>query len=95
MAKSPTGAAASAGSKPKAPRGPIKRVFHIFYKATDENGNPASGVKISIDRVMSDARKVVDFMDSPEAEGLKRFKYEVISVQRADGTTEEEGKQVA
>lgn len=73
------------GKKP-VNRAPQKRTFHFFIKAVDEAGNPISGVKLKVERIITDARKVIEFMDTPEyAElGLTRVKHEIISTKRGD-----------
>lgn len=80
MAKSPN----TASDKPKAKRGPQKRVLHIFYKTnTGADGQPM----VEIVNVMSDARKVLEYVDSPEyqGQGIKRYKHEIVSTPREDG----------
>ena len=82
-------------TKRKQQRAPQKRVLHIFYKAgaPDASGQPT----LEIVKVLGDARKVIEFMDDPKyaEQGLRRYKYEVISEPRnADGTdTEEAGEE--
>ena len=81
----------TAGSDKKVvKRGPQKRVFHIFDRA-GADGN------LEIVNVLTDARKVVDFIDTPEyaQQGLKRFKYEVTSQVRDDGSEDHSGAAVA
>lgn len=88
MAKSPN-TNTTEGTEKKS-RAPQKRVFHIFYKAETTDGSPVpDNVKVTIATIMSDARKVVEFMDSPAAEGLKRYKHEIVS--NAKGETVAEG----
>jgi hypothetical protein len=73
-------------------RAPQKRTFHFFVRVTDEAGNVIPGAKLKVDRIMSDARKVVEFLDTPEYanSGLTRVKHEIISTRRGDvdGATE-------
>lgn len=95
MATSPTAArsmsAASVNKKQK-PRAQQKRTFHFFLKITDEAGNVIPGAKLHVERIISDARKVIEFMDTPEYadKGLTRVKHEVIANKRGgedDGAT--------
>lgn len=84
MARAPKTADASAPAKPRAPQ---KRVLHIFYAPK------ADGNGIEIINVMSDARKVIEFMDSAEyldTPGIKRYKHEVISEPRGGSDDAEE-----
>ncbi len=75
-----------ADAKKKVQRQPQKRILHIFYKATtDASGQPS----LEIVNVFSDARKVVEFFDSPASEGTKRYKYEVVSEPRGGSDTGE------
>lgn len=70
------------GTEKKAPRA-VKRVSHVFYKATTNDGSPVpSNVTVEVVTILTDARKVVEFMDSDESAGLKRFKYETVSTPR-------------
>lgn len=74
-------------------RGPQKRTFHFFVRVTDEAGNPIPGAKMQVERIISDARKVIEFMDTPEYPnmGLVRVKHEVIGNKRGgedDGATQ-------
>lgn len=85
MAPKTTSTDASAPAAPKKPRAPQKRVLHIFYKsAPDANGELA----VQIVKVMSDARKVVDYLDSPEfqGQGIKRYKHEIVADAKGDLT---------
>ena len=87
MATSPT------PMKKKQPnRAPQKRTFHFFLKVVDADGQPIQGAKLQVDRIISDARKVIEFMDTPEYPnlGLTRVKHEVISTKRGeqDGATQ-------
>jgi hypothetical protein len=82
----------SSGAKKQANRAPQKRTFHFFVKVTDENGEVIPGARLKVDRIISDARKVIEFMDTPDyAElGLIRIKHEVIANKRgeeSDGPT--------
>jgi hypothetical protein len=79
----------SGEKKSAAPRGPQKRTFHLFYRAVDANGTPVDGVNVEIVQVITDARKVIEFMDSPDSAGLKRKKYEIVSTPRGDGEDDE------
>jgi hypothetical protein len=79
------------GKKPK-PRPQQKRTFHFFLKVTDESGAIIPGAKLHVERIISDARKVIEFMDTPEYAtlGLTRVKHEVIANKRGgedDGAT--------
>ena len=80
------------GAKKQQNRAPQKRTFHFFLKAVDESGNPVQGVKLKVERIITDARKVIEFMDTPEYAdlGLTRVKHEIISTKRgeSDGATE-------
>lgn len=90
MAPTNKTAGAAGSDKKTVKRGPQKRVFHIFYR-TGADGN------LEIANVLTDARKVVDFIDTPEyaSQGLKRFKYEVTSQTKDDGTEDHSGAAVA
>ena len=73
-------------------RAPQKRTFHFFVRVVDENGAVIPNAKLQVDRIMSDARKVVEFLDTPEyaSSGLTRVKHEVIANKRGemeDGAT--------
>lgn len=88
MATSPArsmSAASASGKKPK-PRAQQKRTFHFFVKVTDEAGNVIPGAKLHVDRIISDARKVIEFMDTPDytSLGLTRIKHEVVANKRGD-----------
>ncbi len=95
MAKSPTAARSASGIsavKKQKPRAQQKRTFHFFLKITDEAGNVIPGAKLHVERIISDARKVIEFMDTPEYadKGLTRVKHEVIANKRGgedDGAT--------
>jgi hypothetical protein len=78
----------SAKAKTAANRAPQKRTFHFFVQVTDEAGNVIPGAKLKVDRIMSDARKVVEFLDTPEYanSGLTRIKHEVIANKRGEET---------
>lgn len=94
MATTKSASTDAAAAKPKKARGPQKRVMHIFYRTvTGADGQPA----VEIANVMSDARKVLEYVDSPEYQqaGLKRFKYELVSTPRADGEEDHSGTAVA
>ena len=87
-----SGSSPNAGKKKQQQRGPQKRTFHFFVRVTDESGQVIPGAKLQVDRIMSDARKVVEFLDTPEYanSGLTRIKHEVVSNKRGeeeDGTT--------
>jgi hypothetical protein len=88
MATSPTPL-----KKKQAQRAPQKRTFHFFLRVVDESGNTIPGAKLEVDRIISDARKVIEFMDTPDYadKGLTRVKHEVISTRRGeerDGATQ-------
>ena len=92
MRSGSTSASSNAGKKSQQPRAPQKRTFHFFVRVTDESGNVIPGAKLQVDRIMSDARKVVEFLDTPEYanSGLTRIKHEVVANKRGeeeDGTT--------
>ena len=88
MATAPSGTT----KKKVVARAPQKRTFHFFLKVTDGNGSDIPGAKLKVERIITDARKVIEFMDTPNyAElGLTRVKHEVISTKRGeqDGATE-------
>jgi len=92
MATTPARSTSSYGSssaKAKAAnRAPQKRTFHFFVRVTDEAGNVLPGAKLQVDRIMSDARKVVEFLDTPQYadSGLTRIKHEVIANKRGEET---------
>jgi len=94
MATSPARSmsAASGSTKKAVQRAPQKRTFHFFVSVTDADGNPIQGAKLKVDRIISDARKVIEFMDTPEyaSLGLTRIKHEVVANKRgeeSDGAT--------
>lgn len=69
----------------KAPRGPQKRSLHIFYRADGQGG-------VEIVNVMTDARKVLEYVDSADykTSGLQRFKFDLVSEPRGSkGGTDE------
>jgi len=76
------------GAKKQKARPQQKRTFHFFLKITDEAGNVIPGAKLQVDRIMSDARKVVEFLDTPQYadSGLTRIKHEVIANKRGEET---------
>ena len=88
MANETKTASKTAPTAPAKPRAPQKRVLHIFYKAgtPGADGTPT----LEIVNVLSDARKVVDFMDTDvyTGGGVKRYKYEIISEPRDSGEAE-------
>lgn len=90
MATSPARSisAASSSAKKQANRAPQKRTFHFFVSVTDAAGNQIPGAKLKVDRIISDARKVIEFMDTPEyaSLGLTRIKHEVVSNKRGEDT---------
>jgi hypothetical protein len=90
MATTPARPLGSVGSskKPTPQRAAQKRTFHFFVRVTDEDGNVIPNAKLKVERIMSDARKVVDFLDSSEYlnSGLTRVKHEVISNKRGEET---------
>jgi hypothetical protein len=73
-------------------RAPQKRTFHFFIKVVDASGNPVQGARLHVERIITDARKVIEYMDTPDYPnlGLTRVKHEIISTKRgeADGATE-------
>jgi len=81
----------AAGKKPQN-RAPQKRTFHFFIRVVDENGTPVQGAKLKVERIITDARKVIEFMDTPEYAdlGLTRVKHEIIATKRGeqDGATQ-------
>jgi len=81
-----------AGAKKPVNRAPQKRTFHFFIKVVDESGNPIQGAKLKVERIITDARKVIEFMDTPDYAdmGLTRVKHEIISTKRGeqDGATQ-------
>jgi hypothetical protein len=86
------GSASSASSKKQQNRAPQKRTFHFFVRVTDANDNPIQGAKLQVEKIMTDARKVVEFLDTPEYanSGLTRVKHEIIANTRGeekDGAT--------
>jgi hypothetical protein len=92
MATSPARSIGSSSAKKTINRSPQKRTFHFFVRVTDEQGNVIPGAKLQVDRIMSDARKVVEFLDTPEYanSGLTRIKHEVVANKRgeeSDGAT--------
>lgn len=94
MATSPTrSSTGSTGTaRRQVQRGPLKRTFHFFVQVTDEQGNVIPGAKLKVDRIISDARKVIEFMDQPGFVdlGLTRIKHEVVSTKKGetDGATQ-------
>jgi hypothetical protein len=96
MANASTSAAPKiAGAVKKAAtnvRAAQKRTFHFFIRVTDEHDNVIPGAKLTVDRIMTDARKVVEFLDTLEyaTSGLTRIKHEVVATARGgeeDGAT--------
>jgi len=93
MATSPSRSPSSISSaKKQVNRAPQKRTFHFFLRVTDANGTVIPGSKLQVDRIMTDARKVVEFLDTPEYanSGLTRVKHEIIANTRGeekDGAT--------
>jgi hypothetical protein len=92
MATTPMRSTSSAAKKAEKARAPQKRTFHFFVRVTDEAGNPIPNARLQVDRIMSDARKVVEFLDTPEyaTSGLTRVKHEVVANKRGeefDGAT--------
>ena len=90
MATTPTRTASNANKKTTS-RGPLKRTFHFFVKITDSAGNVIPDAKLNVERIISDARKVIEFMDQPGYTdlGLTRIKHEVVSTKKGetDGET--------
>lgn len=92
MATAPSRPSSMSAAKKQKDRAPQKRTFHFFVRVTDEAGNVIPNAKLQVDRIMSDARKVVEFLDTPEyaTSGLTRIKHEVIANKRgeeSDGAT--------
>jgi cell division septum initiation protein DivIVA len=91
MATTARSISAASGSKKQVARAPQKRTFHFFLRVTDAEGNVIQGAKLQVDRIMTDARKVVEFLDTPEYanSGLTRVKHEIIATSRGetDGAT--------
>jgi len=94
MATSPSTSstrATASGRKPVT-RAAQKRTFHFFIKITDDAGNAIPGAHLHVERIISDARKVIEFMDTPEYPnlGLVRVKHEVVSTRKGetDGPTQ-------
>jgi hypothetical protein len=91
--KSSTGSSFSSALKKAAvTRAAQKRTFHFFIRVTDEDGNTIPNAKLKVERIMTDARKVVEFLDTPEyaTSGLTRIKHEVVANPRggeSDGAT--------
>jgi hypothetical protein len=91
MATSPARSITSAAKK-QPNRAQQKRTFHFFVRVTDEAGNVIPGAKLEVARIISDARKVIEFMDTPDYsdKGLTRIKHEVVANKRGgedDGAT--------
>lgn len=86
MATSPSPLSKTGTSKKPVVRAPQKRTFHFFIKITDEAGNMIPGAKLNVERIISDARKVIEFMDTPDYadKGLTRVKHEIVSTKRGD-----------
>jgi hypothetical protein len=84
--------AAAAKKSPTTTRAAQKRTFHFFIRVTDEQGDTIPGAKLTVERIMTDARKVVEFLDTPEyaTSGLTRIKYEVVATARGNGEGDEE-----
>ena len=87
MATKPAASTSSFGAAAKkkvAARQAQKRTFHFFVKVLDASGNVIPGATLHVDRIMSDARKVVEFLDTPDYAnlGLTRIKYEMTSEPR-------------
>jgi hypothetical protein len=80
----PARSSTSAFGKKNKDRAPQKRTFHFFMKVVDAQGNPIPGAKLQVERIISDARKVIEFMDTPDFAnlGLTRVKHEVIANKR-------------
>ena len=85
-ATSSSSSTSTASKKKNAQRAPQKRTFHFFVKIVDASGNVIPGAQLHVDRIMSDARKVVEFLDTPDYAdlGLTRIKYEMTSNPRDD-----------
>jgi hypothetical protein len=80
----PARSSVSSLGKKKNDRAPQKRTFHFFMRVVDEQGNVIPGAKLQVERIISDARKVIEFMDTPDFAnlGLTRVKHEVIANKR-------------
>lgn len=78
---------AAGGKKAKQQRGPQKRTFHFFIKVVDGAGNVIPGASLKVERIITDARKVIEFMDTPDfaSLGLTRIKYETTAEPRDSG----------
>jgi len=82
----------SSAAKKQPNRAQQKRTFHFFIRVTDANGNTMPGAQLHVERIISDARKVIEFMDTPDYadKGLTRIKHEVVANKRGgedDGAT--------
>lgn len=88
MATSPARSISAASGKKPVSRAAQKRTFHFFMRVTDEAGNTIPGAKLKIERIISDARKVIEFMDTPDYadKGLTRIKHEIVSNKRGEDT---------
>jgi len=86
MATSPSAPRSISTAKKPVQRAPQKRTFHFFVKVTDESGNVIPGAKLQVERIISDARKVIEFMDTPDYadKGLTRIKHEIIANKRGE-----------
>ena len=86
MATTPIRSASPSGSKKPVQRAQQKRTFHFFVKITDDAGNVIPGAKLTVDRIITDARKVIEFMDTSDYanKGLTRVKHEIIASKRGE-----------
>lgn len=88
MAKTP----AAPGAKPaRKPQRITERNFWFFFTVTDEAGNPVPNAKLDVRHVISDARKAMNFIDSPESANLQRVRYRHL----INAKGEESGEKVA
>jgi hypothetical protein len=86
MATAPSAPRAISPAKKPVQRAAQKRTFHFFVRVTDEAGNVIPNAKLQVDRVITDARKVIEFMDTSDyaAKGLTRVKHEIIANKRGE-----------
>lgn len=88
MATSPSAPRSMSSVKKPVQRAQQKRTFHFFVRVTDEGGNVIPNAKLQVDRVITDARKVIEFMDTSDyaSKGLTRVKHEIIASKRGEET---------
>jgi hypothetical protein len=84
MATSPSPPRSISPAKKPVQRAAQKRTFHFFVRVTDEAGNVIPNLQV--DRVITDARKVIEFMDTSDyaSKGLTRVKHEIIANKRGE-----------